>query len=384
MPQPVPRAVLPPTRFRRSEKWTMKMSSGVHRRPQNVRCPAEKTSPATVRIDADLATNYCRLADGQWALMGGRWLIYRHVENQLRSAEAQLAAIAEEAESENPPETHSFRVSPAPGGGSRKSLAKVFSFFKGLGARPSPPASGGQRSPDGNSTGPSLPRCSPPNWRTKTRASSDDRFLKLMVLSPLGRSGSTLLQRICNARKKTLIWGEHGGVLWQFAGIYHDLAEMTNTGHVDRERYFAANEDPNQWIAAMNPDLGFAQHAVVESARTLLNTLYGEQAESHDILGFKEIRYGRAEIELLRRCYPEADMLLLVRHPCDTWSSSSKAWPYSLEEWIDFWQAQCQRLCRSVANGPPLSPHPLRGTCGQRGPGYDASQRPGPRYRRAD
>jgi hypothetical protein len=280
-----------------------------------------------------------RLDGGQRFVAAKHWVEYRRLEAQLRFAEVRLAAIAREAKPEVPQQVHSFRLSSTPQGSYRGSLAKALAFFKGLVASPISTGPDGQLTADGDSAEPAAPLYSPLSWQTKAAAHSDDRFLKLIISSPLGRSGSTLLQRICNARKKTLIWGEHGGAIWRFAHIYRDMAEMTNLGRVDREKYFAANEDPNQWIASMNPDLGYVQQAVADSARTLLNTLYGEYAESHDILGFKEIRYGRGEIELLRKCYPEADILLLVRHPCDTWSSTSRDWPYSLEEWTTLWQA---------------------------------------------
>ena len=67
----------------------------------------------------------------------------------------------------------------------------------------------------------------------------------------------------------------------------------------------------------MCPELACLQQAVVNSARTLMNTLYGRYRKDHDILGFKEVQYGRDELELLRKCYPKAQFLLLLRNPLD-------------------------------------------------------------------
>jgi hypothetical protein len=145
-----------------------------------------------------------------------------------------------------------------------------------------------------------------------------------------------LLQRLCNARKGTLIWGEHKGVLSQFARIYTEVASFSAKGGDQREKFFASNESPNFWIAIMCSELPYVQNAIVRSARMLLNSLYAQYRESHDIVGFKEVRYGMDEAALLRWCYPEARMFLLVRHPCDAWNSTPRDW-YSLEEFIEKW-----------------------------------------------
>jgi hypothetical protein len=174
---------------------------------------------------------------------------------------------------------------------------------------------------------------SPTSWRL-SNATADAEFLDLLVLSPVHRTGSTLLQRICNSRKGTLIWGEHGGVLKLFASIFRNAALFSMAGEMERKEYFAQDENPNLWIANMCPELECVQQAVVNSARTLINTLYGRYRKDHDILGFKEVQYRRAELELLRRCYPRAHFLLLVRNPLDAWRSTPTDWYSSLEDWI--------------------------------------------------
>jgi len=166
---------------------------------------------------------------------------------------------------------------------------------------------------------------------------ADDGLINLIILSAVHRSGSTLLQRICNARKGTLIWGEHDGIITQFAQIYVKTAYFSTTAHVERIEYFRHKEDPNLWIGNMCPDLKYLQLAVVHSTRAFLNALYGQYRESHDIIGFKEVRYGSQELELLRQCYPKAEILLLVRHPCNTWRSTTRDWYPSLDAWIDIW-----------------------------------------------
>ena len=104
-----------------------------------------------------------------------------------------------------------------------------------------------------------------------------------------------------------------------------------------RNGYFGEGEDANMWIANMCPELGHVQQAVVDSARSFLQVMYGQYRENHDIVGFKEVRYGRAEIELLRACYPEAHFLLLVRNPLNTWNSTPRDWYESVEDWTAEW-----------------------------------------------
>ena len=120
----------------------------------------------------------------------------------------------------------------------------------------------------------------------------------------------------------------------RFASVFSDVATFSVAGAAEREAYFGQDENPNLWIADMCPELDRVQQAVVDSARSLLNSLYGRYRSDHDILGFKEVQYARAEAELLRGCYPNACLLLLVRNPLSVWTSTPKDWCPSLDEWI--------------------------------------------------
>jgi hypothetical protein len=182
----------------------------------------------------------------------------------------------------------------------------------------------------------------PQNWKPREAARSDDRFIKLIILSAVHRSGSTLLQRICNARKGTLIWGEHGGLLSHFADIYTNAAFYSHNASQESIQYFSHGENPNLWIGSICPDLSFVQQAVIESARTFLNTMYGQYRETHDIIGFKEVHYSPREFGLIRQCYPDADIMLLVRNPLNTWNSTPRSWYPSFAAWLEKWQQNAQ------------------------------------------
>ncbi|MEN6449185.1 MAG: sulfotransferase [Thermoguttaceae bacterium] len=179
----------------------------------------------------------------------------------------------------------------------------------------------------------------PLRWSLGGDEMSEADLIGLAIFSANHRAGSTLLQRICNARKGTLIWGEHGGLLSHFSEIYTDAAYFSSAGSEEHRAYFASGEDPNLWIANMCPTIEYVEQAVVNSARAMLNTFYGQYRQTHDLIGFKEVAYRRPELELLRRCYPKAQFLLLVRNPLNTWRSTPRSWYPSLEDWIAKWNA---------------------------------------------
>lgn len=182
------------------------------------------------------------------------------------------------------------------------------------------------------------PLCyTPLSWQRTPGDAARAPLLHLVLLAPVHRSGSTLLQRICNARKETIIWGEHGGLLAHFANIFATAAYFSTVGGKEREDYFHAGENPNRWIANMCPEIDYVRAAVVESAVAFLTAFYGQYREDHDLFGFKEVLYGREELELIRRCCPAAEILLLVRNPLDTWRSTPRDWYLSFDEWIGKW-----------------------------------------------
>ncbi|MBN1393465.1 MAG: sulfotransferase [Pirellulales bacterium] len=197
-----------------------------------------------------------------------------------------------------------------------------------------------------------IPIFSPLLWRFEEEPTADSRFLSLILLAANHRAGSTLLQRICNARKGTLIWGEHNAALRYFTSIYVEVSQFCVAAAEDRERFFAEGENPNLWTASMSPEAEYLQRAIVGSARTFLNALYSRHKEGHDVLGFKEVRYGYNELALLRRCYPEAENLLLVRNPIYTWRSTSSDWYPSLDVWINMWKRAVKSFLIFSVNDP--------------------------------
>lgn len=149
--------------------------------------------------------------------------------------------------------------------------------------------------------------------------------LDLLISSATHRSGSTLIQRIFNARKKTLIWGENGGCITDFCKIYNNALHYSETFKEVRESYFNDGQDPNQWIACMTPDKDWLKKTLVQTVKDFHHRLYVESHRNDfDMIGYKEVRYGKEELLLFRECYPDCPVILLIRHPIDVWKSVSR------------------------------------------------------------
>ncbi|MGO4373462.1 hypothetical protein AB4Z21_22395 [Paenibacillus sp. MCAF20] len=77
--------------------------------------------------------------------------------------------------------------------------------------------------------------------------------MNVILSAATHRSGSTLVQRILNARPQTLIWGEHLGVLSQFHAIYRKVQTLSEKGKSSRQAYFQSGENPKLLLLVRNP-----------------------------------------------------------------------------------------------------------------------------------
>src|SRR5699024_1375882 len=82
---------------------------------------------------------------------------------------------------------------------------------------------------------------------------------------------------------------------------------------------------PNHWIATMTPPKDIVTASIIHSVKSFHEVLYEKKyKDTHDLIGYKEVRYGNAELNLFRMCYPKATIILLVRNPVDVWKSVSQ------------------------------------------------------------
>src|SRR3972149_1198387 len=101
-------------------------------------------------------------------------------------------------------------------------------------------------------------------------------MIDLIISGATHRSGSTLLQRIFNARKKTLIWGEHVGCLTDFCKTYDKIKYFSERYKRQREIYFSSGENPNYWNPNMTPDVSYLESAMINCVKTFFDTLYAQ------------------------------------------------------------------------------------------------------------
>ena len=167
------------------------------------------------------------------------------VKGELEAARAELAAIQGSRGFRLLQRLYGLRLFLMPRGSRRERLGAVaFRMARGTVRGPAeeaPPASVAVSTPPvapsptvAEAAGNSLPVDTPPRertdiddqtyrprcWQLIEKSPPAAPALNLIILSANHRAGSTLLQRICNARKGTLIWGEHGGSLSYFREIY--------------------------------------------------------------------------------------------------------------------------------------------------------------------
>ena len=183
--------------------------------------------------------------------------------------------------------------------------------------------------------------------------------MDLLISSATHRSGSTLIQRIFNARKKTLIWGENGGCLTDFCRMYNNALHYSEAFKDVREMYFKEGQDPNQWIACMTPKAEWLKKTVIQTVRDFHYMLYVKEHEKDfDKIGYKEVRYGKEELQLFRECFPDCPIILLIRHPVAVWKSVSRRARNerygSLEAFCSLWKSRVKEYIELAEKDPKV------------------------------
>lgn len=166
------------------------------------------------------------------------------------------------------------------------------------------------------------------------------------------RTGSTLVQRIFNCRKNTLIWGEHGGIVSEFLRIEDLASHFSKNSEDEKHAYFLNGNDPGLWTANMTPDVPFIEDAVIQALKTLFNHMYIQYRDTHDRIGFKEVRYEKRELMLLQKCFPCITVILLVRNPIDIWKSETAYWSGDADAFGRIWNDRAKQYRELVGEMP--------------------------------
>ncbi len=140
------------------------------------------------------------------------------------------------------------------------------------------------------------------------------------------RSGSTLLQRLIISSGQILMWGEAGGALNDLRDVAERYAQMVGPGDAKfkygmggsggdslnnfREKGAAG---VHEWIACMN----MPEDAVFAGLRRYFDQVYSDPAVEMGYPGWgvKEVISGVETACFLRKLYPNAKFVFLVRDP---------------------------------------------------------------------
>ncbi len=155
----------------------------------------------------------------------------------------------------------------------------------------------------------------------------------VFILAAGWRSGSTLLQRMVLANRRTLVWGE-------------PYAHSDMAGSLSRQIHaFSAAWPEDEWVAGgTGPDLSAQWTAnlyppavdLVRAHRAFWLTLLGEPAarDGWKNWGLKETRWGVTEARYLKWLFPRSRFVFLYRNPYEAYGSYRR-WRDWYRHWPD-------------------------------------------------
>lgn len=142
------------------------------------------------------------------------------------------------------------------------------------------------------------------------------RWNRPIFVASMGRSGSTLLQRVLNVHPEITIWGEHGGFLTGLLESYESIASPATAENVTdgyKSRGEVVGELANK--AAFRPWVSpFTPTEVQVRLADLTRELFTNELDESIRWGFKEIRYSDRELNTLLAMFPEAHLVVLTRN----------------------------------------------------------------------
>lgn len=132
----------------------------------------------------------------------------------------------------------------------------------------------------------------------------------------MGRSGSTLLQRVLNVHPELTIWGEHSaflkGILSSHMVSTNDKAMKKNLddGYENRSSVIGELSDKDAFRPWVSP---FRVEDVSDGLREFVVELFTRELAPEVRWGFKEIRYTEIELERIMKMFPEGHLIILGR-----------------------------------------------------------------------
>jgi len=160
----------------------------------------------------------------------------------------------------------------------------------------------------------------------KVVTESNTSAAPVFLFSAGWRSGSTLLQRLIISSGQVLMWGEAGGALNTLYDVAERYAQMVGPGNVrfrhgmggsggeSLKNFEGKGKDGvHEWIACMN----MPEATVFAGLKCFFDTIYAEPAVElgYPRWGVKEVVSGVETARFLKKLYPEAKFVFLVRNP---------------------------------------------------------------------
>lgn len=142
------------------------------------------------------------------------------------------------------------------------------------------------------------------------------RWNRPIFVASMGRSGSTLLQRLLNVHPQLTIWGEHGGFLkgiieaQRLVSVVPSHREQLEAGYEQRDTVIGPLDERDKfrpWVSPFHPD------GMEERLRSFIVDAFTEGLTPDVRWGFKEIRYTGAELGSLMELFPHAHLVILAR-----------------------------------------------------------------------
>lgn len=153
-----------------------------------------------------------------------------------------------------------------------------------------------------------------------------------VIVFTSGRTGSTLLIRMLNCLPRTIVWGEHGGVLRPLLQSYSSARDVAGNRFVGEaaehlqpviERRPITSNPGKMSIEWLN---WFGHHDIDALYRGMIRGLFYPDSvrQKFSRWGFKEIRYREPEYDMLRMLFPGMKAIILYRNPADVCASQMK------------------------------------------------------------
>jgi len=132
----------------------------------------------------------------------------------------------------------------------------------------------------------------------------------------MGRSGSTLLQRVLNVHPDITIWGEHAaflkGILSSHMVATTNEAMQANLedGYANRSSVVGELVEKDAFKPWVSP---FRAADISDGLRDFVIELFTRDLGPDVRWGFKEIRYTEVELERIMKMFPEGHLIVLGR-----------------------------------------------------------------------